>query len=109
MEEKSDPHSEVVIWLPPFHDMGLIGGVLTPIFAGAQVTLMSPLTFLKRPLLWLQTLSDQKAHVSGGPNFGYQYCVRKISEEQAATLDHGAAHYNLGVMIVNSSRKVHVS
>ncbi|MEC8812753.1 MAG: AMP-binding protein [Pseudomonadota bacterium] len=77
----------VVIWLPPFHDMGLIGGVLTPIFAGAQVTLMSPLTFLKRPLLWLQTLSDQKAHVSGGPNFGYQYCVRKISEEQAATLD----------------------
>jgi len=77
----------VVIWLPPFHDMGLIGGVLTPIFAGAQVTLMSPLTFLKRPFMWLKTLSDQKAHVSGGPNFGYQYCVRKISEEQAATLD----------------------
>lgn len=77
----------VVIWLPPFHDMGLIGGVLTPIFAGAHVSLMSPLTFLKRPLLWLKTLSEQKAHVSGGPNFGYQYCVRKISEEQAETLD----------------------
>ncbi|AUM12876.1 AMP-binding protein [Ketobacter alkanivorans] len=77
----------VVIWLPPFHDMGLIGGVLTPIFAGAHVSLMSPLTFLKRPLLWLKTLSEQKAHVSGGPNFGYQYCVRKVTEEQAETLD----------------------
>lgn len=78
---------KVVIWLPPFHDMGLIGGVLTPIFAGAHVSLMSPLTFLKRPLLWLQTISQQQAHVSGGPNFAYQYCVRKVSEEQAETLD----------------------
>lgn len=77
----------IAIWLPPFHDMGLIGGVLTPIFAGAHVSLMSPLTFLKRPLLWLQTISEQKAHVSGGPNFGYQYCARKVTEEQAETLD----------------------
>ena len=75
------------IWLPPFHDMGLIGGILTPIYAGAQVSLMSPLTFLKRPLVWLKTMSDQKAHVSGGPNFGYQYCVRRVSEEKAEQLD----------------------
>lgn len=83
----AEKNLRLVIWLPPFHDMGLIGGVLSPIFAGAHVSLMSPLTFLKRPLLWLKTLSEQKAHISGGPNFGYQYCVRKISEEQAETLD----------------------
>lgn len=76
-----------VIWLPPFHDMGLIGGVLTPLFAGAHVTLMSPLTFLKRPFNWLKAISDQQAHVSGGPNFCYQYCVQKITEAQAEQLD----------------------
>lgn len=76
-----------VIWLPPFHDMGLIGGVLAPLYAGAQVSLMSPLTFLKRPLLWLKTIAEQRAHVSGGPNFGYQYCARKVTEEQAEQLD----------------------
>lgn len=78
---------KAVIWLPPFHDMGLIGGVLTPIYYGVNVTLMAPLTFLKRPFLWLKTLSEKQAHISGGPNFCYQYCVRKISEEKAAQLD----------------------
>lgn len=76
-----------VIWLPPFHDMGLIGGVLTPVYAAASVSLMSPLTFLKNPFLWLKAISDDKALVSGGPNFSYQYCVRKISEAQKQQLD----------------------
>lgn len=76
-----------VIWLPPFHDMGLIGGVLAPIFAGAQVTLMAPLTFLKRPALWLQTIAQQRAHISGAPNFAYDYCVRKITDAQLERLD----------------------
>ncbi|CBL44577.1 probable AMP-dependent synthetase and ligase [gamma proteobacterium HdN1] len=78
---------KTVIWLPPFHDMGLIGGVLTPVYAGAQVTLMSPLTFLKNPFLWLKAISDAGAMVSGGPNFSYQYCVSKITDEQVAQLD----------------------
>lgn len=78
---------EVVIWLPPFHDMGLIGGVLTPIFAGAHVSLMSPLTFLKRPHVWLQTIAKQRAHVSGGPNFCYEYAARKVTDAQLETLD----------------------
>ncbi len=82
----------VVIWLPPFHDMGLIGGVLSPLYQGAQLTLMAPLTFLKRPLLWLKTIAEQKAQISGGPNFCYQYCVRKISEEQAEQLDLSQWH-----------------
>lgn len=81
------PNYKTVIWLPPFHDMGLIGGVLTPVFAGAKVTLMSPLTFLKNPYVWLKTISDLGARVSGGPNFSYQYCVRKVKEEQLQDLD----------------------
>lgn len=80
-------HYKTVIWLPPFHDMGLIGGVLTPVYAGASVTLMSPLTFLKNPFLWLKAITEDKAMVSGGPNFSYQYCVRKITEEQKQQLD----------------------
>lgn len=81
------PRYKTVIWLPPFHDMGLIGGVLTPVYAGANVTLMSPLTFLKNPFIWLKTISDMGAKVSGGPNFSYQYCARKVSEEQMEQLD----------------------
>lgn len=76
-----------VIWLPPFHDMGLIGGVLAPVYAGAQVTLMAPLTFLKRPALWLQTIAQQRAHISGAPNFAYDHCVRKITDAQLERLD----------------------
>ncbi|MCG8667953.1 MAG: AMP-binding protein [Pseudomonadales bacterium] len=76
-----------VIWLPPFHDMGLIGGLLTPVYAGAKVGLMSPLTFLKNPFIWLDTISKMKATVSGGPNFSYQYCARKISQDQISKLD----------------------
>lgn len=78
---------KTVIWLPPFHDMGLIGGVLTPVYVGAEVTLMSPLTFLKNPFVWLKTITDMGAKVSGGPNFSYQYCARKVSEEQMEQLD----------------------
>ncbi len=76
-----------VIWLPPFHDMGLIGGVLTPVFGGGFTTLMSPLTFLKNPFVWLKAISDTKGTISGGPNFSYQYCVRKVSDEKLAELD----------------------
>lgn len=76
-----------VCWLPPFHDMGLIGGILTPIFAGAQVTLMAPMTFLRRPEIWLKSLSLQRAHISGGPNFAYEYCLQKIKEGRLENLD----------------------
>lgn len=85
--EKIAPDYKMVIWLPPFHDMGLIGGVLTPVYAGIDVTLMSPLTFLKNPFVWLKAISDVGAKVSGGPNFSYQYCVRKVKDEQLEQLD----------------------
>jgi amino acid adenylation domain-containing protein len=79
--------SRGVIWLPPYHDMGLIGGVLAPIHGGLPVDLMSPLTFLQDPFVWLKAISERKGTCSGGPNFAYELCVRKITDAQKATLD----------------------
>lgn len=76
-----------VSWLPPYHDMGLIGGVLQPVFGGFPLTLLSPFAFLQRPFRWLQAISNVRASGSGGPNFAYDLCVRKITAEQRASLD----------------------
>jgi amino acid adenylation domain-containing protein/non-ribosomal peptide synthase protein (TIGR01720 family) len=81
------PHSRGVIWLPPYHDMGLIGGILQPLYAGFPVTLMSPASFLQRPLRWLQAISRTRATSSAGPNFAYDLCARRISPEERAELD----------------------
>ncbi|MEH2191207.1 MAG: amino acid adenylation domain-containing protein [Nostoc sp.] len=74
-------------WLPLFHDMGLIGNMLQPLYLGIPCILMSPVAFLQRPLRWLQAISRYKATTSGGPNFAYDLCVNKITPEQRATLD----------------------
>ena len=79
--------SRGVIWLPPYHDMGLIGGVLQPLFGDFPVTLMSPLMFLQNPLRWLKAISRDRATTSGGPNFAYDMCVRKFKPEQLRGLD----------------------
>ncbi|WP_026736179.1 non-ribosomal peptide synthetase [Fischerella sp. PCC 9605] len=79
--------SQGVIWLPPYHDMGLIGGILQPIYGGFPVTLMSPVDFLQKPFQWLEAISRYQATTSGGPNFAYDLCVRKITPEQRETLD----------------------
>lgn len=76
-----------VIWTPPYHDLGLIGGILQPLYVGMLVVLMSPLTFLQNPLFWLQTITRYKGNISGGPNFAYDLCVDKIPPEQRANLD----------------------
>ncbi len=76
-----------VSWLPTYHDMGLIGGILEPIFAGACSYLLSPLAFLQRPYRWLQAISRYQATVSGGPNFAYEICLEKIRPEQIESLD----------------------
>ena len=81
------PNSQSVIWLPLYHDMGLIGGVLQPLYGGFPVTLMSPTAFVKKPYRWLQAISRYQATTSGGPNFAYDLCVRQITPEQRATLD----------------------
>ncbi|NEP13158.1 MAG: amino acid adenylation domain-containing protein [Symploca sp. SIO2C1] len=74
-------------WLPLFHDMGLIGNVLQPLYLGIPCILMSPTAFLQRPIRWLQAISDYRATTSGGPNFAYDLCVDRISAEQKTTLD----------------------
>ena len=79
--------SIVVGWLPLYHDMGLIGNVIQPLFVGAPCILMSPLAFLQKPLRWLQAISHYRATTSGGPNFAYDLCVRKIGDEQLDALD----------------------
>ncbi|HJY06729.1 MAG TPA: AMP-binding protein, partial [Bryobacteraceae bacterium] len=76
--------SIIVGWLPLYHDMGLIGNVFQPLFLGARCVLMSPTAFLQKPLRWLQAISDYRATTSGGPNFAYDLCVRKISPDERA-------------------------
>ena len=80
-------NTRAVFWLPAYHDMGLIGGVLAPVYSGVTIIVMAPATFLKNPFVWLDTISKSGARVSGGPNFAYDLCVRKITAEQRATLD----------------------
>lgn len=76
-----------VYWLPSYHDMGLIGGVIQPVYCGCRIYMMAPLTFLTRPYLWLQMISKYRATTSGGPNFAYDLCVRMVKEEQMEGLD----------------------
>jgi natural product biosynthesis luciferase-like monooxygenase protein len=84
---RHDGDSRVVGWLPMFHDMGLIGNVLHPLYQGVSCTLMSPLAFLQQPLRWLKSISRFRATTSGGPNFAYELCVRKVRPEDRAALD----------------------
>jgi amino acid adenylation domain-containing protein len=79
--------SVVVGWLPLYHDMGLIGTVLQPLFVGGSCYLMSPMAFLQQPARWLQAISTYRATTSGGPNFAYELCADRISEEARGGLD----------------------
>ncbi|MEM7384623.1 MAG: beta-ketoacyl synthase N-terminal-like domain-containing protein, partial [Verrucomicrobiota bacterium] len=79
--------SRGVIWLPPYHDMGLIGGILQPIHVGFPVLLMSPVSFVRNPFRWLNAISQFRATTSGGPNFAFEYAVKRITAEQKAELD----------------------
>ena len=76
-----------VLWLPSYHDMGLIGGILQPLYIGQANVLLSPMSFLQKPFRWLKAISRYRSTISGGPNFAYDLCVRKITPEQRASLD----------------------
>jgi amino acid adenylation domain-containing protein len=84
---RSTPESRGVFWLPLHHDMGLIGGVLQTIYCGGATLLMSPVAFLQEPVRWLEAISQTRATITGGPNFAYDLCVRKITPEQRTELD----------------------
>ena len=81
---KSNSHTHGIFWLPLYHDMGLIGGILGACYCGGQSTVMPPAAFLQRPIRWLQAISNTRATTSGGPDFAYDLCVRKITAEQKA-------------------------
>jgi acyl-CoA synthetase (AMP-forming)/AMP-acid ligase II len=81
------PSTVVLGWLPFQHDMGLIGNVLQPVYAGAECVMMSPLQFLKRPLRWLQEITRHRAATSGAPNFAYEMCIEAAQRHGTEGLD----------------------
>ncbi|GAB1541044.1 hypothetical protein NUACC21_37140 [Scytonema sp. NUACC21] len=93
-------------WLPLFHDMGLIGSIFQPLYVGFPCYLMSPMTFLQRPKLWLKTISDKKVTTTGGPNFAYDLCVKRIDPASLEQLSfsswdvayNGAEHIKLSTL-----------
>lgn len=101
-EHPDDAHA--VTWLPLYHDLGLIGGVLQPLYAGFASTIMAPAAFLQRPIRWLEALSHTRGTYSGGPNFAFDLCVRKVTEEQKARLD--LSNWDL---VANGAEPVHLA
>lgn len=81
------PNDIHVSWLPLFHDMGLIAGVLLGLYAHNPVIFMSPSDFVRYPMKWLQAISTWKATVSGGPNFAYDLCCQRIKDEALTGID----------------------
>ena len=84
------PESRGASWLPPYHDMGLIGGILQPIYVGIPIVLMPPVAFLQRPYRWLKVISQYRVTTSGAPNFAYDLCAKQVSEAQRENLDLSA-------------------
>ncbi len=82
-----DENSRTVFWLPFSHDMGLVGGVFQPLFAGFPGAFMPPLSFLQKPARWLQAISAMRATTTAAPNFAYDLCVRKVTPAQRESLD----------------------
>jgi fatty-acyl-CoA synthase len=76
-----------ISWLPLYHDMGLIGFVLAPLYHKNNITFLPPLLFLKRPARWLETISRHRGNISFGPNFAYALCVKRIKDSDVADLD----------------------
>jgi len=79
--------ARIVSWLPHFHDMGLVTGLLGPMTCDGESILMSPRSFLFRPMRWLQAISDYRAEISGAPNFAYELCTRWADRGERAALD----------------------
>jgi phthiocerol/phenolphthiocerol synthesis type-I polyketide synthase C len=82
-----DDNAISVFWLPLHHDMGLIGSILEAIYVGCTSFLMPPEAFIERPLRWLEAISRHRATITAGPNFAYDLCVERSTEEERAALD----------------------
>lgn len=79
---KSSSRTVLVSWLPQYHDMGLIGGLFTSLVSGGTAILFSPMTFIKKPLLWLETISKYQATHSAGPNFAFELLIRRLESDK---------------------------
>lgn len=79
---KSTSRTVLVSWLPQYHDMGLIGGLFTSLVSGGTSVLFSPMTFIKKPLLWLETISKYQATHSAGPNFAFELVIRRLESDK---------------------------
>ncbi|WP_231384346.1 type I polyketide synthase [Mycobacterium sp. UM_WGJ] len=81
------PHVTGVFWLPPYHDMGLIGGLLETIYVAGHSVLMPPTAFIKRPMRWLEAISRHRAMITAAPNFAFDLCVELSTPQERAALD----------------------
>lgn len=82
-----EPESVSVVWVPYYHDDGLVHGIIQPVYRGYHAHLMSPLAFVQKPIRWLRAISDYRATHAGGPNFAYELSVSRITSDQCAGLD----------------------
>ncbi|MFO1043250.1 MAG: fatty acyl-AMP ligase [Planctomycetaceae bacterium] len=80
------PDDLVVLWLPPYHDMGLIGGILQTLFVGIPTYLMPPVFFVQKPIRWLRAIHKYRATITGGPNFALRLCMDHITDEELQSL-----------------------
>lgn len=98
--------AKMLHWLPPYHDLGLIGGVFSPVVAGRESIFMSPFSFMQRPLRWLRAIHEYRATTTASPNFGFEVCLRKVKPEDCRGLDlsclkvvvSGAERIRMGTM-----------
>jgi acyl transferase domain-containing protein/acyl-CoA synthetase (AMP-forming)/AMP-acid ligase II/acyl carrier protein/short-subunit dehydrogenase len=90
IHETYTPETVTVSWMPHFHDYGLVEGIVQPLYNGTPSVLLSPMSFLRRPLLWLQAITRYRGTHSGGPTFAYEHCLRRIRPDQTAGLDLGS-------------------
>ena len=97
------PDERVVSWLPLYHDMGLIGGLLAPIYWRWQLALMSPMGFIERPVRWLKMITETRGTMSPAPNFGYTLCAKRVRPRDLEGLDLSSWR-----LALNGAEPVHV-
>jgi long-chain fatty acid adenylase/transferase FadD26 len=98
------PDSTLVSWLPFYHDMGLLLGVVGPVLSGVHAVLISPVAFLQKPARWMQLLASNGGPFSGGPNFAFELIVRRTSDDDMAGLDLGHVQ-----VVLDGSERVHAA
>jgi long chain fatty acid CoA FadD26 len=102
--ESKIPDGMLMSWLPFYHDMGLLLGIVGPLLAGRQAVVMSPIAFLQKPARWMQVLASASGPFSGGPNFAFELAVRRTSDDDMAGLDLGHVQ-----VVLDGSERVHAA